>query len=65
MTLETLHEVGVRELKAQTTDCLNRVHYRDEVIWVTKNGKRIAALVPPAVVEAAERYEVGAEAAAS
>lgn len=60
MTLETLHEVGVRELKAQTTDCLNRVHYRGEVIWVTKNGKRVAALVPPEVVEAAERAEVAA-----
>lgn len=60
MAIETLNEVGVRELKAQTTDCLNRVHYLGQVIWVTKNGKRLAALVPPEVVEAAERAELAA-----
>ena len=49
----TSDEVGIRELKAHLSDLVNRVIYRNEVIWVTKNGRRVAALVP---VEVAERY---------
>jgi len=53
MTSEADDEVGIREIKARLSDLVNRVIYRDEVIWVTKNGKRVAALVP---VEAAQQY---------
>lgn len=41
-------------LKARFTDFVNRVLYRNEVLYVTKNGRRVAAVVP---VEVAERYE--------
>lgn len=54
MTEGTSDNVGIRELKAHLSDLVGRVMYRGEVIWVTKNGKRVAALVP---VEVAERYE--------
>jgi prevent-host-death family protein len=60
VTVEALHEVGIRDLSNATSDCVNRVLYRGDVIYVTKNGRRVAALVPLAVVEAAERAEVGA-----
>lgn len=53
MTSEVGSEVGIREIKARLSDLVNRVIYRGEVIWVTKNGKRVAALVP---VEVAEKY---------
>ena len=53
-------EVGIRDLKTHLSDLVNRVIYRKEIIWVTKNGKRVAALVPP---EVAEKYaaEAGAD----
>ncbi len=44
-------EVGIRDLKAHLSDHVNRVIYRDETVWVTKNGKRVAALVPAAWAE--------------
>jgi len=47
--------VGIAELKAKLSDFVNRVIYRGEVIWITKNGKRVAALVPVEVAELAER----------
>lgn len=46
-------DVGIRDLKTHLSDLVNRVIYRKEIIWVTKNGKRVAALVPP---EVAEKY---------
>lgn len=65
MSTEIPHEPGIRDLKGHLSDYVNRVLYRGDVVWVTKNGRRVAALVPLAVVEAAERAEVGAEAVAS
>lgn len=50
--------VGIAELKAHLSDYVNRVIYRGEVVWVTKNGKRVAALVPVEVAEAVEAAEV-------
>ena len=47
-------EVGIADLKAKLSDYVNRVIYRREVLYVTKNGRRVAGLVP---VEVAERYE--------
>jgi len=51
-------DVGIAELKAKLSDFVNRVIYRGEVIWITKNGKRVAALVPVEVAELAERVEI-------
>lgn len=51
MTERTSDDVGIRELKAHLSDLVGRVMFRDEVIWVTKNGKRVAALVPVADAE--------------
>lgn len=45
---------GIAEVKSRLSDYVNRVLYRNEVVYVTKHGKRVAALVP---VEVAERYE--------
>lgn len=54
MTEEIDGTVGIRELKARLSDFVNRVIYRNEIVYITKNGRRVAALVP---VEAAEQYE--------
>jgi len=47
-------EPGIGELKARLSEYVNRVLYRGDVVWITKNKRRVAALVP---VEVAERYE--------
>lgn len=54
MTDQPDADAGIAELKAGLSDFVNRVIYRRDVVYVTKHGKRVAALVP---VEVAERYE--------
>lgn len=54
VTMTERTEAGIAELKAQLSDFVNRVIYRREVVYVTKNSRRVAALVP---IEIAERYE--------
>lgn len=62
MASEAGNEVGIREVKARLSDLVNRVIYRNEVIWVTKNNRRVAALVP---IEVAEKYFADQDAAAA
>lgn len=45
-------EPGIRELKAHLSDYVNRVIYRDEPVWVTKNTKKVLGLAPIEVIEA-------------
>lgn len=54
MTEQPRKDTGIAELKAKLSDYVNRVIYRGDVVYVAKNGLRVAALVP---VEVAERYE--------
>ena len=54
MTEQPERDPGIAELKSGLSDFVNRVIYRRDVVYVTKHGKRVAALVP---VEVAERYE--------
>lgn len=54
MTEQPTGDPGIAELKTRLSDYVNRVIYRRDVVYVTKNGKRVAALVP---VDVAERYE--------
>jgi prevent-host-death family protein len=39
-------EPGIRELKARLSDYVGRTIHRDEPVFVTRNGKRVIALVP-------------------
>lgn len=45
-------EPGIGAAKAHLSEYVNRVLYRGDVVWLTKNGRRVAALMP---VEDAER----------
>lgn len=45
-------EAGITELKDKLSDYVNRALYRDEVTYVTKHSKRVAALVPIEIVDA-------------
>jgi prevent-host-death family protein len=62
MTDQPETDPGIAEVKSRLSDFVNRVLYRREVVYVTKHGKRVAALVP---VEVAERYEAERDAAQS
>lgn len=65
MSIDIPREPGIRDLKGHLSDYVNRVLYRGDVVWVTKNGRRVAALVPVDAVEAIERLEVEAALAAA
>jgi prevent-host-death family protein len=47
-------EISVRELRKALADTLNNVAVRGRIVYVTNNGRRVAALVP---VPAAEQVE--------
>jgi prevent-host-death family protein len=53
-------EAGIADLKAGLSDYVNRVVYRRETIMVTKNGRRVAALVPVEAADLAAAVERGA-----
>lgn len=46
MADEIPNEPGIRELKARLSDYVGRTIHRDEPVFVTRNGKRVVALVP-------------------
>jgi prevent-host-death family protein len=48
---ESQREVGVKELRENIADVLNDVAAHSRVVYVTSRGRRIAAIVPLAVVE--------------
>lgn len=47
--------VGIRDLKKNLSDLVNRVIYRNEVLTVTKNNKPVAVLAPISAYERAGR----------
>lgn len=51
MAIELPDEPGIREAKAHFSDYVNRVIYRGDVVWVTKNKRRVAALIPADIAE--------------
>jgi prevent-host-death family protein len=55
MDREPAVERSVRELRASLADVLNGAAVRGEITYVTSRGRRIAAVVPVPVAEAAER----------
>lgn len=46
MADEIPQEPGIRELKSRLSDYVGRTIHRDEPVFVTRNGKRVIALVP-------------------
>jgi prevent-host-death family protein len=46
MAEEIPSEPGIRELKARLSDYVGRAVHREEPVFVTRNGKRVVALVP-------------------
>jgi len=50
-------EISVRELRKALAGTLNDVAVRGRIIYVTNNGRRVAALVPVPVAEQVENLQ--------
>lgn len=48
MNREAAHSVGVAEAKKRLSDLLGRVAYGGETVVITRRGRAMARLVPPA-----------------
>jgi prevent-host-death family protein len=59
MTEKQGGERSVRELREGLADVLNAAAVRGEITYVTSRGRRIAAVVPVPVAEAAEQRREG------
>jgi prevent-host-death family protein len=51
-------EISVRELRKALAGTLNDVAVRGRIVYVTNNGRRVAALVPVPVAEQVESSQV-------
>ncbi|MFJ3274127.1 type II toxin-antitoxin system prevent-host-death family antitoxin [Streptomyces sp. NPDC086776] len=54
MPANTSAEIGVRDLRTQLSDVLHESTVRGRITYVTSRGRRVAAIVPVDVAEAAE-----------
>lgn len=55
MARKPVEERSVRELRSDLADVLNEAAVHGQITYVTNRGRRIAAVVPVPVAEAAER----------
>ena len=49
------NEISVRELRKALAGTLNDVAVRGRILYITNNGRRVAALVPVPVAEQSEQ----------
>ena len=47
-------EMGVKELRANLADVLNDAAVRGRITYITSRGRRVAAVVPVTIAEAAD-----------
>jgi prevent-host-death family protein len=50
-------EIGLRELRETLSDVVLETAVRGRITYVTNRGKRVAALVPLAIAEAADEND--------
>ncbi len=53
--------LSITRARSELTELVNRVHYRDEQIVLTKNGKPVAALISQRALELLNRLVEDAE----
>lgn len=61
MAEEFPQEPGIRQLKARLSDYVSRAIHRDEPVFVSRNGRRVVALVPAAWAEQMLAERAGAD----
>jgi len=62
---EQTREMSTREVRASLADVVNQAATRGQITYITSRGRRIAAVVPIAVAEAAERAAIDKRSAES
>ncbi|MDH6189198.1 prevent-host-death family protein [Streptomyces sp. CZ24] len=62
MPANTSAEIGVRDLRTQLSDVLHESTVRGRITYVTSRGRRVAAIVPVDVAEAAEAQQTPGDA---
>jgi len=60
-----MSEMAVSEARDHLADVVNRVAYTGESTYLTRRGRRVAAVVPAEVLEAIERLEDNIDLAAA
>lgn len=54
---EPAHELPVTDVRGRLADVVNEAAYGGQVTYLTRRGRRLAAIVPLETAEAAERWE--------
>lgn len=54
---ESAHELPVTDVDGRLADIVNEAAYGGQVTYLTRHGRRLAAIVPVETAEAAERWE--------
>lgn len=65
MTAEPLPEMSISAARDDLADVVSRAHHAGRITYVTRRGKRLAAIVPAEMAEAIERAEDAADVAAA
>lgn len=59
MPANTSVEIGIRDLRATLSDVLNDTAVRGRIVYVTSNGRRLAAIVTVPEAEEIEARKAG------
>jgi len=54
---EGAHELPITDVRDRLADVVNAAAYAGQVTYLTRHGRRLAAIVPVEDAEAAERWE--------
>jgi prevent-host-death family protein len=54
---DNAHEMPVTDVRDRLADVVNEAAYGRQVTFLTRHGRRLAAIVPVETAEAAERWE--------
>ncbi len=60
-----MSEMSVSDARQHLSDVVNRAAYAGEAVYLTRRGRRLAAVVPAEVLEAIEAAEDAADIAAA
>ena len=60
-----MSEMAVTEAREHLSDVVNRAAYGGETVFLTRRGRRVAAIVPAELLEALEAAEDAADVAAA
>lgn len=60
-----MSEMPLSDARQHLSDVVNRAHFAGEVVYLTRRGRRLAAVVPAEMLEAIEAAEDAADVAAA